>query len=46
MGMEGTLKDALAKVYRIVKRIRFDGAYHRRDIGFRVLDKQKKESHV
>lgn len=43
MGMDSNLKGALAKVYGIVKRVRFDGAFHRRDIGFRVLDKQKKE---
>jgi len=46
MGMNGSLKDALAKAYRIVKRIRFDGAYHRRDIGFRVLDRNKKGSNA
>ncbi len=46
MGMDNNLKGALSKVYGIVKRVRFDGAYHRRDIGFRVLDKQKKESNA
>ena len=46
MGMDGNLKDALSKAYRIVKRIRFDGAYHRRDIGFRVLGTPKKGTHA
>jgi phosphoribosylamine--glycine ligase len=40
MGMDGDLQAALGKAYRIVKRIKFDGAYYRRDIGFRVLDKK------
>jgi phosphoribosylamine--glycine ligase len=42
MGMNGNLKTALAKAYRIVKRIRFDGAFFRRDIGFRVLGNRTK----
>lgn len=46
MGMGDDLKSALSKVYRIVKRIRFDGIYYRKDIGFRVLDSQKGESNV
>ena len=44
MGLDGNLKSALAKAYRIVKRIRFDGAFFRRDIGFRVLDNRRKEN--
>jgi phosphoribosylamine---glycine ligase len=46
MGMDTSLRAALAKAYKIVKRIRFDGAYFRRDIGHRVLDSQKKEPHA
>jgi phosphoribosylamine--glycine ligase len=46
MGMDSSLRAALAKAYKIVKRIRFDGAYFRRDIGHRVLDAQKKEPHA
>ena len=46
MGMDGNLRGALAKAYRIVKRIKFDGAHYRHDIGFRVLGEQKKEEHV
>jgi len=43
MGMDGNLKTALAKSYRIIKRIKFDGAHFRRDIGFRVLGNRTKE---
>ena len=46
MGMDSSLRAALAKAYKIVKRIKFDGAYFRRDIGHRVLDAQKKEPHA
>ena len=46
MGMDGNLRGALAKAYRIVKRIKFDGAHYRHDIGFRVLGEQKKEEHA
>jgi phosphoribosylamine--glycine ligase len=46
MGMNGNLRGALAKAYRIVKRIKFDGAHFRHDIGFRVLGEQKKEEHA
>ncbi len=44
MGMDVNLKAALAKTYRIVKRIRFDGVHYRSDIGFRVLGEQKREN--
>lgn len=40
MGMDGDLPSALAKAYRVVKMIKFDGAHYRRDIGFRVLEKK------
>lgn len=40
MGMDQELKGALAKAYNVIKKIRFDGAHYRRDIGFRVLDSQ------
>jgi len=46
MGMDSSLRAALAKAYRIVKRIKFDGAHYRHDIGFRVLGEQKKEEHA
>jgi phosphoribosylamine--glycine ligase len=46
MGMDGNLRGALAKAYRIVKRIKFDGAHYRHDIGFRVLGEAKKEEHA
>ena len=46
MGMDGNLRGALAKAYRIVKRIKFDGAHYRHDIGFRVLGESKKEEHA
>ena len=44
--MDGNLRGALAKAYRIVKRIKFDGAHYRHDIGFRVLGETKKEEHA
>ncbi len=37
MGMDSSLKGALDKSYKIVNKIKFDGATFRRDIGFRVL---------
>ena len=40
MGMDGDLPGALAKAYRVIKMIKFEGAYYRRDIGFRVLEKK------
>jgi len=40
MGMDGDLQSALAKTYRVVKMIKFEGAHYRRDIGFRVLEKK------
>lgn len=43
MGMDNSLKAALNKTYKIVKRIKFDGAHYRRDIGHRVLETQKQE---
>jgi len=46
MGMNGNLKGALAKVYRIVKRIKFDGAHYRRDIGSRLLGDQKRDGNA
>lgn len=46
MGMDGDLKGALAKAYRITRRIRFDGAYYRNDIGFRVMDRLKKKTNA
>jgi len=46
MGMNGNLKGALAKVYRIVKRIKFDGAHYRHDIGSRQLGEQKREGNA
>ena len=46
MGMNGNLKTALAKAYRIVKRIKFDGVHYRRDIGFRILGEQKREENA
>jgi len=46
MGMNGNLKGALAKAYRIVKRIKFDGAHYRRDIGSRLSGQQKREGNA
>ena len=46
MGMDANLKAALAKTYRIVKRIRFDGVHYRHDIGFRVLGEQKRDENA
>jgi phosphoribosylamine--glycine ligase len=40
MGMDDSLKSALAKAYGIVDRIKFEGATFRRDIGYRVMEKQ------
>ncbi len=40
MGMDSSLKGALDKSYKIVNKIKFDGATFRRDIGFRVLEKK------
>jgi len=40
MGMDGDLPSALARAYRVIKMIKFDGAHYRRDIGFRVLEKK------
>lgn len=36
-GMDKDLKTALNRAYRVVNKIRFDGAMFRRDIGFRAL---------
>ncbi len=36
MGMDKNLKGALSRAYRVVKKIRFNGAMYRRDIGFRA----------
>ena len=36
-----TLERALAKVYARVEAIHFEGAYYRRDIGYRELDRRK-----
>ncbi len=41
MGMDNDLRSALAKSYNLVKRIKFEGATFRRDIGFRVLGNTK-----
>lgn len=41
MGMDNDLKGALDKAYKLVKKIKFDGASFRRDIGFRVLQKEE-----
>jgi len=35
-GMDKNLKAALSRTYRVVKKIRFEGAMYRRDIGFRA----------
>ncbi len=50
VGIDSNLKGALNRAYSLVKRIRFDGAYYRRDIGFRVLgpretEKPRSQSH-
>ena len=37
VGLDNTLKSAVNRTYGLVKKIRFDGAYYRRDIGFRIL---------
>ena len=34
----GSLSDALAKVYQAVPKVRFEGAWYRRDIGYRALE--------
>jgi phosphoribosylamine-glycine ligase len=44
--MDVNLKAALAKTYRIVKRIRFDGVHYRQDIGSRPQIEQKKEQNA
>ena len=36
-----TLTEALAKTYRAVPKIRFEGATYRRDIGYRALEQRK-----
>ncbi len=36
-----TLSEALAKVYRAVPKVRFEGARYRRDIGYRALEQRK-----
>ncbi|MBD3257601.1 phosphoribosylamine--glycine ligase [candidate division GN15 bacterium] len=41
MGMDRDLRGALNKAYKIIKKIKFQGATFRRDIGFRVLNGQK-----
>ncbi|UCC43281.1 MAG: phosphoribosylamine--glycine ligase [Candidatus Zixiibacteriota bacterium] len=43
VGMAGDLKHALNQAYSLVRRIRFDGATFRRDIGYRCLEDGKKE---
>ena len=43
MGMDQNLKSALGKAYNLLKRIKFKGVTYRRDIGFRVLERQDKE---
>jgi phosphoribosylamine--glycine ligase len=40
IGVDNNLKGALNRAYALVKKIRFDGATFRRDIGFRVLTRQ------
>jgi phosphoribosylamine--glycine ligase len=40
IGVDNNLKGALNRAYGLVKKIRFDGATFRRDIGFRVLTRQ------
>ncbi|KAA3632222.1 MAG: phosphoribosylamine--glycine ligase [Calditrichaeota bacterium] len=40
-GIDSNLKDALNRAYRGVSKVRFNGATFRKDIGFRVLQKQK-----
>src|SRR5206468_8335564 len=35
-----TLSEALAKVYRAVPKVRFEGARYRRDIGYRALERK------
>ena len=40
-GIDSNLKEALNRAYRGVSKIRFNGATFRKDIGFRVLQKQK-----
>jgi phosphoribosylamine--glycine ligase len=40
IGVDNNLKGALSKAYGLVKRIRFDGATFRRDIGARALGKR------
>ncbi|HUP48673.1 MAG TPA: phosphoribosylamine--glycine ligase [Thermoanaerobaculia bacterium] len=34
----GSLSDALAKVYQALPKVRFEGAWYRRDIGYRALE--------
>ena len=41
-GLDQTLQTALNRTYRTINKIRFDGAIYRRDIGFRVLNKDRK----
>jgi len=36
-----TIKDAIDKAYDAVKKISFDGAYYRNDIGYRALNRSK-----
>ncbi len=39
VGIETSLKGALERTYGLVKKIKFEGARYRKDIGFRVLEK-------
>ncbi len=41
VGIDNTLKLALNRAYDLVKRIRFEGAMYRRDIGFRAQQQQE-----
>jgi len=41
VGIDNNLETAQQRVYELVKRIRFDGAMYRRDIGFRASRKQE-----
>jgi phosphoribosylamine---glycine ligase len=41
-GTDNDLKGSLDRVYNIIKRIRFEGAMFRKDIGFRILNQNKR----
>lgn len=41
VGIDKNLRSALDRAYSNVRKIRFDGAYYRKDIGFRVLKLEK-----